>query len=168
MEEHIQEVHQQGFMSTSPALAGFFFVVKRATLEDHITHVRVVLEHLLENHLYVKAEKWQFYQAAFYFLGYQISPQGVTIKKRKVDTIRSWPVSTTIKGLQHFLRIANFYCRFIRNFSSIASPLTSLLKGGPHKLVWSPAADKAFRILNGRFPSTPLPKHPDPTLPFMV
>ncbi|XP_045078679.1 olfactory receptor 52J3-like [Coregonus clupeaformis] len=52
--------------------------------------------------------------------------------ERKVKAVRSWPVPTTIKGLQRFLGFANFYCRFIKNFSSIASPLTSLLNGGPH------------------------------------
>ncbi|XP_041740527.1 polypeptide N-acetylgalactosaminyltransferase 12-like [Coregonus clupeaformis] len=133
-----------------------------ATLEDHITHIRVVLG-LLENRLYVKAEKCQFHQVAVSFLGYQVSPQGMKMNERKAEA-----VPTTIKGLQRFLEFANFYRRFIKYFSSIASPLTSLLKGGPHKLVWSPAADEAFRLLKGRFTSTPLLKHPDPTLPFVV
>lgn len=50
------------------------------------------------------------------------------------------------------------------------SSLSPLLKGGPRKLVWSPAANEAVRLLKGCFPSAPLLKHPDPVLfvPFMV
>jgi hypothetical protein len=49
--------------------------VYSAILEDHIDHVRVVLGCLLENRLYVKAEKCQFHQVTVSFLGYRISPQ---------------------------------------------------------------------------------------------
>ena len=87
---------------------------------------------------------------------------------KKVDAVRSWPVPTTIKGLQQFLGFANFFHRFIRNFSSVIDPLTSLLKGGPRGLVWSPAADGAFRLLKGHFTSATLLKHPDPTIFFVV
>ena len=123
-------------------------------LEDYITHIRAALERLLANHLFIKAEKCQFHQRSVSFLGYQISPQGLKLED-KVDAVRSWPVPTTIKGLQWFWGFANFYRHFIRNFSAVAAPLTSL-KGGPHRLVWSPAADTAFRLLKGRFTSTPL------------
>lgn len=78
-------------------------------LEDHITHFRAILECLLANHLFVKAEKCQFHQRAVSFLGYQISPQGLRMEVKKVDAVRSWPVPTTIKGLQRFLGFANFY-----------------------------------------------------------
>jgi hypothetical protein len=44
----------------------------------------------------------------------------------------------------------------------------SHLKGGPRRLVWSPAANWAFRLLKGRFTSAPLLKHPDPTISFVV
>ncbi|XP_038841161.1 uncharacterized mitochondrial protein AtMg00860-like, partial [Salvelinus namaycush] len=139
-----------------------------ATLDDHIAHVRVVLECLLANHLYVKAEKGQFHQEAVSFLGYQIGTQGVMMDERKADAVRSWPVPTTIKGLQRFGGFANFYCRFIKTFRSIAYLLTSLLKGGSRKLGWNSAADEAFCLLKGRFSSAPFLKPPDPTLPFVV
>ena len=79
-----------------------------ATLEDHIAQVRVVLERLLANHLFVKAEKYQFHQEAVSFLDYQISPQGVKMAVKKVDAVRLWPVPTTINGLQRFLWFAKF------------------------------------------------------------
>jgi hypothetical protein len=78
-------------------------------LEEHIARVLVILELLLQNHLYFKAELCQLHHAAVSFLGYRISPQGVVMAERKVDAVRLWPVQTTIKGLQRFLPFANFY-----------------------------------------------------------
>lgn len=78
-------------------------LIYSATLEEHIAHVRVVLGCLLENHLYIKAEKCQLHQAAVSFLGYRINLQGVVMEESKVDEFRSWPVPFIIKGLQRFL-----------------------------------------------------------------
>ncbi|KAK3539759.1 hypothetical protein QTP70_013191 [Hemibagrus guttatus] len=53
---------------------------------------------------------------------------------KKVMAVMDWPELTTIKELQWFLGFANFCHRFICNYSSIASPLTSLLRGKPRRL----------------------------------
>ena len=116
-------------------------LVYSATLEDHIAHVRVVLERLLENHLYVKVLKCQFHQVAVSFFGYQISPQGVMMEERTVNAVRSWPVPTTIKG---FLGFAIFYPCFIRTFSSIACPLTSRVVTVSCSLVLEPMSPSIY------------------------
>ena len=86
----------------------------------------------------------------------------------KVEAVVSWPTPTSVKEVQRFLSFANFYRRFIRNFSSIAAPITSLLKGAPKKLRWTEQADKAFADLKEAFTTAPILKHPDPTQPFIV
>ncbi|KAK3506690.1 hypothetical protein QTP70_015415 [Hemibagrus guttatus] len=53
----------------------------------------------------------------------------------KVAAIRDWPTPTTVKELQHFLGFTNFYRRFIQNYSSIANPLTSLLRNKPKPFI---------------------------------
>ncbi len=73
-----------------------------------------------------------------------------------------------MKELQRFLGFANFYRRFIRNFSTIAAPLTSLLKGGRKRLDWSPSAENAFQQLKNRFTTAPILHHPDPDQKFIV
>ncbi|KAK3521377.1 hypothetical protein QTP70_004115 [Hemibagrus guttatus] len=88
--------------------------------------------------------------------------------ERKVTAVRDWPAPTTVKELQRFLGFANFYRRFIQNYSSIAHPLTSLLRNKPKSLAWSPAAGKAFNLLKRAFTTAPLLVHPDPDKPFIV
>ena len=112
-----------------------------ATFENYVAHVRVVLGLLPENHLYVKAEKCQFYQVAISFLGYWIIPQGVVMDERKFEVVRSWPLPSTIKGLQKF-EVCQILLQLHKQLQLYR--LSSHLKGGPRKLVWSPAANEAF------------------------
>ncbi|KAL0179866.1 hypothetical protein M9458_025308, partial [Cirrhinus mrigala] len=56
-------------------------------------------------------------------------------------TVRNWPLPKTLKELQRFLGFSNFYRRFIRNFSTIAAPLTAIVKRGNTRLNWIYVSD---------------------------
>ncbi|KAK3568744.1 hypothetical protein QTP86_016297 [Hemibagrus guttatus] len=88
------------------------------------------------------------------FLGYNIDSSGTRMDEGKVAAIRDWPTPTTVKELQRFLGFANFYRRFIWNYSAIANPLTSLLRNKPKSLPWTSSAEEAFNTLKETF--TPL------------
>ncbi|KAL0170928.1 hypothetical protein M9458_035524, partial [Cirrhinus mrigala] len=118
------------------------------SFETHVNHVRAVLQRLISHQLVAKAEKCKFHQTSTMFLGYVVSPEGVAMDDCKVQAVLNWPCPSTVKEMQRFLGFANFYRRFIRDFSSIAALLTSMIKGGKVNLSWSPAADKAFNHLN--------------------
>ncbi|XP_049335604.1 uncharacterized protein LOC125802248 [Astyanax mexicanus] len=138
------------------------------SFENHVHQVRQVLTRLLEHQLYVKGEKCEFHLPSTTFLGYIISPTGITMDDHKVEAVVSWPRPRSVKDLQNILGFANFYRRFIRNFSSIAAPLTALLKGATKTLTWSSQAEQAFQTLKDSFTSAPILKHPDPSQPFVV
>lgn len=88
--------------------------------------------------------------------------------EKKVQAVLSWPVPQTLKQLQRFLGFANFYRRFIRNYSTVAAPLTAMTKRHNNRLSWSPESTKAFDELRTRFTSAPILRHPDPTLQFIL
>ncbi len=138
------------------------------SLENHIQQVRAALQRLIEHQLYAKMEKCEFHQTQVSFLGYIISSEGVAMDDKKVQFVLNWPQPKTVKELQRFLGFANFYRRFIRNFSTIAAPLTSLLSGGRQRLDRSPSAQHAFLQLKDRFTTAPILHHPDPNLEFTV
>jgi len=48
--------------------------------------------------------------------------------KEKIRTIKDWKDPTNVKGIQSFLSFANFYCYFIRDYSKIITPLSSLTR----------------------------------------
>ncbi len=134
---------------------------------EHRQHVAEVLQRLREHQLYLKAEKCTFHLPSVQFLGYNIDCSGIQMDEGKVEAVKSWPTPTTVKELQRFLGFANFYRRFIQNYSSITSPLTSLLRGKPKSLSWTPAAEEAFNSLKQAFTSAPLLVYPDPEIPFV-
>ncbi|KAK1790585.1 hypothetical protein P4O66_014460 [Electrophorus voltai] len=68
--------------------------------------------------------------------------------------------------LQGFLVFANFYWRFIRSFSTLARPLTDLIRGQVKWLKTSPKAAKAFVDLKTTFSNAPVLQQPDKTKPF--
>ncbi|CAJ0945894.1 unnamed protein product, partial [Ranitomeya imitator] len=86
----------------------------------------------------------------------------------KVQAIYDWTQPTSVKSLQKFLGFANFYRRFISNFSSVAKPLTDLTKKGADVVNCSSAAVEAFQELKRRFSSAPVLCQPDVSLPFQV
>ncbi len=96
------------------------------SLQLHTQHVRRVLQRLLENQLFVKAEKCEFHAESVTFLGHIISTRGIKPDPAKIEAVAKWPVPDSRKALQRFLGFANFYRRYIRNFGQIAAPLTAL------------------------------------------
>ncbi|KAL0151259.1 hypothetical protein M9458_053450 [Cirrhinus mrigala] len=135
-------------------------------LQEHRRHVLQVLQRLREHRLYLKLEKCEFHQSSVSFSGYVISGDGVRMEQNKV--VSQWKEPQTIKELQRFLGFANFYRRFIKNFSLFATPLTSMLKGSKKTLQWNSNARKAFQRLKQAFTSAPMLQHPDPNKPFVV
>ncbi len=126
-----------------------------------------MLQRLLENGLYVKAEKCTFHAQSVPFLGYILSSEGVRMDPAKVQAVIDWPTPDSRKALQRFMGFANFYRRFIRNFSQLAAPLTALTSTRM-TFRWSNAADSAFSKLKSCFVSAPILVAPDPSRQFVV
>jgi len=96
-------------------------------LDEHKIHIRKVLEQLQEHNLHAKPEKCKFHTTSMEYLGVIIMPEGIHMDPRKVQAILQWPALRKVKELQSFLGFANFYRRFINNYSGITKPLNSLL-----------------------------------------
>ena len=133
-------------------------LVYSATRAEHVSLVCRVLGRLLEHDLYVKAEKFLFFQQCVSFRGYRISTSGVEMESDRISAVRNLPTPTTVKEVQRFLGFTSYYRRFIWGFGQVAAPITSLLKGGPVRLQWSAEADRAFSSVLA---------HPDPSLAFV-
>jgi hypothetical protein len=135
--------------------------------EQHIHQVSEVLRRLEKNDLHLKPEKCEFHTKTVEYLGFIISPDGITMDPRKVKTIQDWPVPTCVKEVQSFLGFANFYRRFIDNYSGIVKPLTRLTtKGCQWK--WTTECDNVFQLLKRAFQEAPILRHFDPSQPIIV
>ncbi|KAI0992120.1 hypothetical protein K3495_g16066, partial [Podosphaera aphanis] len=133
------------------------------TAAQHEDHVRKVLQKLQQYDLFCKPEKCEFGVRSTTFLGFVVSPQGLSMDPTKVQTIEEWKPPTNVRGVQSFLGFANFYRRFIKDYSKIASPLFALTrKDSP--FLWTSACQSAFDLLKTAFISEPILRHFDPLL----
>lgn len=70
------------------------------SMEEHVAHVRQVLARLLENRLFVKAEKCQFHANSVPFLGLIIQGGSVKEDPEKFRALMEWPIPANRKGFQ--------------------------------------------------------------------
>ncbi|KAF8831748.1 hypothetical protein HHX47_DHR1001045 [Lentinula edodes] len=137
------------------------------TPEEHREHVKEVLRRLRKHRLYANPEKCEFNMDTVEYLGYILSPDGLTMSKEKVQTVLEWPVPRKVKDIQSFLGFANFYRRFIYNYSDIVVPMTRLTrKGAPW--IWDSSCQEAFENLKIAFTSAPILAHWEPNRPLIV
>ena len=100
-------------------------------------------------------------------LGHRVSERGIEVEKAKIDVIEQLPPPTNIKGIRSFLGHAGFYRRFIKDFSQIARPLTSLLaKDVPFN--FDDECLNSFHILKKALVLAPVIQPPDWSLPFEI
>ena len=109
-------------------------------LEEHIPIVRKVLQRLKSHGLYAKESKCQFHCQLVEFSGMVVSTKGLEMCQDKIQTIQEWPVPSIVKEVQSFLEFANFYSRFISDYSRITTPLITLT-GKNKQFEWTPQTD---------------------------
>ena len=103
-------------------------IVGTETEEGHDELVVEVIRRLEENDLYVKPEKCKWKVRKVGFLGVVIGPNGIKMEEEKVKGVLDWPTPKCIKDVQKFLRLVNYYHRFIKEFASVARLLHDTVK----------------------------------------
>ena len=91
------------------------------SLEDNKALIKQVLVRLERHDLAIWLKKSVFHVDTVEFLGYIVGKDGVTMSKKKVESILSWKTPRSVKDVQIFVGFANFYRRFIENFSKASA-----------------------------------------------
>ncbi|KAL7281605.1 hypothetical protein ACG7TL_004922 [Trametes sanguinea] len=135
--------------------------------EQHREHVKEVLRRLRKNKLFARADKCEFHTNSVEYLGYILSPDGLTMSEAKVKAILDWPEPRKVRDIQAFLDFANFYRRFIPNYSEIVLPLTRLTR---KSVLWDFNEDcrNAFNTLKKAFTTAPVLHHWEPDRPLTI
>ena len=136
-------------------------------MSKHHRHVKEVLKRLHKAGLYTKAKKCEFHSESVEYLGYILSPSGLTMSDDKVKIIQDWLEPKKVKDIQSFLSFTNFYHRFIFNYSDIVIPLTHLIQ---KNISWkfNSSCQDAFNSLKKAFTSTPILTHWIPDVQLIV
>ena len=104
-------------------------IFTEGSLQKHHEHVRQVIERLQEAGLNLELSKCEFDVQRTKYLGFILEARrGTLIDPEKVQAIQDQQAPTTVKGVQGFLRFANFYQKFIKDFAALLELLVRLTK----------------------------------------
>ena len=103
-------------------------MIATETEKEHDEIVEEVLRRMEKNDLFVKPEKYVWKVREVGFLGVIIGLDRVRIEKKKVQEVVDWPVLKSVKDIQKFLRLANYYRWFVKDFAKIAKPLYEMTR----------------------------------------
>jgi len=136
-------------------------------LETHNDRLREVFSRMRKHNLKLQPDKCEFLRKEVSYLGHVIGPTGVRPDEKQVKTVRDYPEPKTNRELKGFLGLAEYYRRFVPNFSKKAKPLTELLKRNvPYN--WNDKTEAAFSTLKSILTTEPLLQYPDFTRPFVL
>ena len=103
-------------------------MVATGTEEEHDEIVEEVLRRLEKNDLFVKLEKCVWKVREVRFLEVIIGEDRVRMEREKVQGVVEWPVPKSVKDVQKFLRLANYYRQFVKDFAKIVRPLHEMTR----------------------------------------
>uniref|UniRef100_A0A2N9I8K8 Reverse transcriptase n=1 Tax=Fagus sylvatica TaxID=28930 RepID=A0A2N9I8K8_FAGSY len=130
-------------------------LVYSKSLDQHIDHLHCVLAVLRKEKLYANLKKCSFCLDKVVFLGYVVSGKGIAVDEEKVKAIKEWPTPKSITEVRSFHGLAGFYRRFVKDFSTLAAPLTEIVKKSVG-FKWGSEQDQAFIEIKERLCGAPL------------
>ena len=129
------------------------------TTAKHKRHLHTVCAKLQAEKLFANVAKCAFLPPSVSFLGFIVSAAGIAVDPGKTKAMRNWPTPSSPLEVRSFHGLAQFYRRFIRNFSSLAALLTELLKLPCFE--WSVSADRAFQQIKVALTTAPVLRLPN-------
>ncbi len=96
--------------------------------QPHVDKVHWILEQLRKHGFYANLKKYRFHQDEVRFLGFVVSAQVIRMEEERIEAVKALAERKSVRDILVFLGFANFYRWFIKGFSKILAPLTSMLK----------------------------------------
>jgi hypothetical protein len=137
-------------------------------MDEHVLHLRAVLERLRKHKLFVKPTKCMWAQTTIDFLGHQVSAAGLAVDPARAAALQDWPEPTNRHELRSCLGTFNFWRQYIRRYADIVTPLTALTKKGVRWQWRTDVEGAALEQLKAAVLDSPLLVSPDPAKPFLV
>ncbi len=140
------------------------FIVVSKDLDSHLQQLSLVFKKLTQLSLKAKLTKCEFLKTRIEFLGHLVNGDGIHTVDSKITAVQKFP---TPKSVENVRGLAGYYRAFVKNFASIASPLTRLLKKDV-LFLWNDAQQHSFTTLKDAHTHAPIVAFPDYKLPFTM
>ena len=137
------------------------------SIEEHLIHIKQVLEVFKENKLKINIEKCHFLQTEVDVLGHKLTTKGLSPMESKITAIKKWEAPSSLHELRSFLGAVGYYRDFIPKYAQITSPLCKLLKKNT-KYEWNKEQQESFELLKEKLINAPILKFPSFDKPFII
>ena len=128
--------------------------------ERHCEHLAEIFDRFRQAKLRLNPSKCKFALAKVVYLGHVFHKDGISVDESKVSVIKTYPIPQNVQQLRSFLGLANYYRRFLKNFSIKTANLRSLLKRDA-KFVWNAVHQAEFDFLKDALVSAPILAFPN-------
>ena len=122
--------------------------------------------------LSIKVSKCEWFTKCLEFLGHLVSERGLQPLDSKVAAIRDLAPPETVRQVRQVLGLFGFYRRFVKDYATIAKPLTDLLrdqaKNSVKKIVWTKQCNIAFTALKDHLTNHVILSFPDFSYPLEI
>jgi hypothetical protein len=120
-------------------------VIYSNTWEEHMEHIRKVLQRLRGAGLTVKPKKCQFGMEYCTYLRHVVGGGTMRPEASKVEAVEQFRIPEMKKQVRAFLGLTGYYRKFIPNYATTAALLTDLTrKSAPNNVQWNEQCDQAF------------------------
>ena len=96
------------------------------SFEEHLIHLRRVLDRLIEVSLKLKPAKCHFICQTVEYLGHIITLEEIPPHSQKLAAVRDYPVPMSVMEVHQFFGFTSYYCFFVHGFAKVAEPLRAL------------------------------------------
>ena len=156
-------------------------IVYSGTFEDHIKHLRIVLQRTRMRGLKLNLDKCDLFRREVKFLGRVVNEEGYRMDADKIKAVTELKnfVPSTVTDVRHLMGLLGFHRRHVQDFSRRAKPITNLLlvdkdeindvKARKKKKVnWSAECQEALSSLIDDIISAPILVYPNFEEEFIV
>jgi RNase H-like domain found in reverse transcriptase/Reverse transcriptase (RNA-dependent DNA polymerase)/Retroviral aspartyl protease len=121
-------------------------VIYSDTVEDHVRHVKLVIDKLRENHFFLSSHKLQFFKDEPSILGHVIDADGICMDPTKVDQVLNWKMLTNKSLVNSFTGSVGY---LVPGCKGIRVPMHLLSKVGATTSLWcwTPTEQRAFDLV---------------------
>ncbi|UYV64087.1 K02A2.6-like, partial [Cordylochernes scorpioides] len=142
-------------------------LVYRKTWQEHIELLSKVFDKLRQYNMKLKLSKCIFGRTEVKYLGHIISHNQLKPDPGKVKSIQDFPRPDTVKKVRQFMGLANYYRKFVKDFSKISFPLVRLTRKN-QPFIWNEEVEESFAKLKMALSTKPVLAIYNPDYPSKV
>lgn len=135
-------------------------VVFGRNLQSHNQNLLEVLNRLRKINLKLNPVKCIFLQKQILYLGHVVSDKGILPDPEKTKVLENYPKPQSVDEIKRFVAFANYYRKFIPNFSEIAIPLNKACRKNI-QFLWSEECEQSFNLLKTALTKPPVLQYPN-------